>query len=190
MADDNHVIDLWQQQTSEGFRLTSEEIQMHLQSLESKVRARTRGGYLVCAFLIVAFSTWAFFEHDILMRIGAAAVVVAVAFLAFQVNRSRFGTVDPPQMALPSLEHLRNELQRQMDFHRGKRLWSRMLLLAPAGLLFFFAFARAHPEVIGMIRFEIASFILFTLIAIPLNAKLARKYQRQIEDLDRQKELA
>ena len=184
--DDNDVIDLWQQQTSEGFRLTSEEIQMNLQNLESKVRARTRGGYLVCAFLIVAFSTWAFIEDDLLMRLGAAATVVAIAFLAIQVHRNRFGTGDAPQMALPSLEHLRNELQRQADFHRGKRLWSRMLLLTPAGLFFFFAFARAHPEVIAIIRFEIASFVLLALAAIPLNLKLAGKYQRQIEDLDRQ----
>ena len=82
--EDNQVIDLWQQQTSEGFRLTSEEIQMNLRKLESKVRVRTRGGYQVCAFLIVAFGTWAFFEHDLLMRLGAAVNIVAIAFLAFR----------------------------------------------------------------------------------------------------------
>jgi hypothetical protein len=190
MADeDTHVTDLWQQQTPEGFRLTSEEIHMNLQRLESRVRARTRDGYLVGAFLIVAFSTWAFVESDLLMRLGAAATIVAVAFLTVQVHRSRFGAGDAPQMALPSLEYLRNELQRQRDFHRGKWFWSRLLLLAPAGLLFFIAFARAHPEVIRIIRFEIVSFILLTLAAIPLNLRLAKKYQRQIDELDRQKEL-
>jgi len=189
MADeDTHVIDLWQQQATEGFQLTSEEIQMNMKSLESKVRARTRGGYLVCAFLIIAFSALPFIEHDLLMRVGAAATIVATAFLALQLHRNRFGTGVAPQMALPSVEHLRNELQRQMDFHRGKRLWSRMLLLAPAGLLFFIAFARAHPEVIVTIRFEIVAFILLTLAAFPLNLRLARKYQRQIEELDRQTE--
>jgi hypothetical protein len=65
-----------------------------------------------------------------------------------------------------------------------------LLLLAPAGLLFLVAFARAHPEVITTIRFEIASFVVLTLAAIPLNMKMAKKYQRQIDDLDRQKELA
>lgn len=191
MADDDKpVIDLWQQQSSEGFRLTSEQIQMNLHNLESRVRARTRGGYLVCAFLIVTFWTWMYFEHDMLMRVGAAANIVALAFLALQVHRNRFGTGDAPQMTLPSLEHLRSELQRQLDFHRGKRLWSRLLLLAPAGFLFFVAFARAHPEVIRIIRFEIVSFVLLTLAAIPLNLRMAKKYQRQIEELDRQKELA
>ena len=191
MADnDDDVIGLWQQQTVEGFRMTTEDIQMKLQTLESKLRARTRVGYLVCAFLIVAFSTWVFVEHDLLMRIGAAATIIAVAFLGVQVHQNRFKRGDAPPAAVPSIEHLRNELQRQVDFHRGKRFWSRMLLLAPAGLLFFVAFARAHPEVITTIRFEIAAFILFTLAAIPLNLWMAKKYQRQIEDLDRQKELA
>lgn len=163
---------------------------MKLQTLESKMRARTRGVYLVCAFLVIWFSAWAFVEHDLLMRIGAAATIVAVAFLGVQVHQNRFKRDDAPAVALPSVEHLRNELQRQADFHRGKRFWSRMLLLAPAGLLFFFAFARAHPEVIKIIRFEIASFIVFILAAIPLNLKMAKKYQRQIDELDRQKELA
>ena len=160
---------------------------MNLQTLESKLRAQTRGGYLVCAFLVIAFSAWAFVAHDLLMRIGAVATVVAVAFLGWQVHESRFKRRDASSAALPSLEHLRNELQRRVDFHRGKRLWSRLLVFAPAGLLFFFAFARAHPEVIKIIRFEIASFVVFILAAIPLNLKMAQKYQRQIDDLDRQR---
>ena len=93
-------------------------------------------------------------------------------------------------MELPSLDSLRNELQRQRDFHRGKWFWSRFALLAPAGLLFYIAFARAHPELIRIIRFELVSFVLILLSAIPLNLRLAKKYQRQIEELDRQKELA
>ena len=187
---DKEIVGLWQQQTAEGFRMTPQDIQMKLQTLESKMRSRTRDMYLVCAFLIVAFSTWVYVEHDLLMRIGAAATIIAVAFLGVQVHQNRFKRDDASPAALPSLEHLRNELQRQVDFHRGKLLWSRLLLLAPAGLLFFFAFARAHPEVIRIIRFEIASFVVFTLAAIPLNMKMAKKYQRQIDDLDRQKEIA
>jgi hypothetical protein len=185
MADnDNDVIDLWQKQTSEGVRMTREEIQMKLQALDAKLRARTRDAYLVCAFLIVAFSIWAVVENDPLMRLGSAASILAIAFLGFQAHRYRSGAVQAPAIATPTIEHLRRELQRQIDFHRGKRFWSRVLLLAPAGLLFFFAFARAHPEVIAMIRFEIATFIVVMIAAIPLNLRMAKKYQRQLDDLD------
>ena len=191
MADnDNDVIGLWQQQTAEGFRMTPEDIQMKLEKLESSNRTRTRDGYLVCAVLIFAFSTWGVIEHDPLMRIGAVANVIAMVLLALQVTEGRFKKDDAPSAALPSVEHLRNELQRQVDFHRGTRVASRLLLLTPAGLFFLFAFARAHPEVIRIIRFEIASFIFFALLAIPLNRRMAKKYQRQIDELDRQKEIA
>ena len=191
MADDNgDIVDLWQNQTAEGFRMSQKEIEMNAQALDSKVRARTRGAYTVSVFLIIAFSTWAVFEHDLLMRLGAAATVIAMAFLGAQAYRNRSKIVPASTMAAPSIEHLRSELQRQADYHRGKRFWSRMLLLAPAALLFLFAFARAHPEVIAMIRFEIATFVVFMIAAIPLNLSLAKKYQRQIEELDRQKELA
>ena len=90
-------------------------------------------------------------------------------------------------MTQPSLDHLRNELQRPADFHRGKRLWSRLLLLYPAGFFFLFAFAHAHPELNWIIRYEIVSMILIFFVTIPLNLKLAMKYQRQMEELDRQK---
>ena len=185
---ENDVIDLWQNQASEGFRMTQEEIQMKVQALDAKVRARTRTIYLVSGFLIVAFSTWAVVEHDPLMRLGSAATIIALAFLGFQAYRNRSRVVETSPIATPTIEHLRSELQRQVDFHRGKLLWSRLLLLAPAGLLFFFAFARAHPEVIAMIRFEIATFVVVIIAAIPLNLRMAKKYQRQIDELDRQME--
>ena len=189
MADnDKHVIDLWQQQTSEGFRLTAEQIQMSLQKLEARVRSRTRDIYLATAFTTVGFGVWAFVTHDLLTRIGAIMLIVAGNFLLLQVHRNRIRRSHDPQMAVPSLEHLRNELQRQMDFHRGKQLWSRLLVMFPAGLFFFSAFAHAHPELM-IIRFELVSFVLILIAAIPLNLRLARKYQRQIEELDRQKEL-
>jgi hypothetical protein len=183
---DNDVLNLWQKQTSEGFRMTPEEIQMKLQALDAKVRRRTRDLYLVSAFLITAFSTWAIIEKDPLMRAGSAATIISIAFLGFQAHRNRSRAVEASPVAMTTIEHLRSELQRQVDFHRGRRLWSRLLLLAPAGLLFFFAFARAHPEVIAMIRFEIATFIVVIIAAIPLNLRMAKKYQRQIDELDQQ----
>ncbi len=187
MADNEKtVIELWQGQSSEGFRMTPEEITMKVQELDKKLRRRTLDGYIVCAVLILFFAGWAAIESDALMRAGAIATIIAVAYLGVQVHQNRFRKEAPADIGATSVDHLRNELVRQRDFHRGKRFWSRMLLLAPAGLLFFFGFARAHPEVIRIIRFEIASFVVFILAAIPLNLWMARRYQRQIDELDRQ----
>lgn len=186
--DERTVLALWQNQTGDGFRMTPEEIEMRLERLDAKMRARTRGGYLVAAFLTVWFAVMAYLESDPFLRVGAIAVVGSALYIAWQLRQSRFRR--PVAVAVPtaSIDHLRNELQRQRDFHLGRRFWSRMLFLSAAGVVFFYGFARAHPEVIRIIRFEIASFIVFALAAIPLNLWMARKYQRQIDDLDRQKE--
>ena len=86
------------------------------------------------------------------------------------------------------MEHLRTELARQRDFHRGARFWSRMLLLVSGGLIFFAGFAQAHPEVIRIIRFETLSLVVFAVASIPLNAWMARRYQKQIDALARLQE--
>ena len=188
--DDNgrDVLDLWQNQTSEGFRMTPEEIQLKVQELDKKLRLRTYNGYLVCGFLIVCFAIWTAYERDMLMRLGAVATIIAVGYLGYQVHQNRFRRPPASDLANSSIDHLRTELERQRDFHRGQKFWSRMLLLAPAGLLFFIGFAQAHPEVIKIIRIEIISFVVFVIAAVPLNLWMARKYQRQIDELDRQKE--
>ena len=163
---------------------------MKVQQLDTQMRARMRAGYLVCGFLIVFFSLWAVVESDPIMRAGAAAIILSVIYLGYQLYQSRFRQASASAVATASIDHLRTELARQRDFHRGRTFWSRMLFLGPAGLLFFYGFATAHPEVIRIIRFEIASFIVLILAAIPLNLWMANKYQRQIDELDRQKEQA
>jgi hypothetical protein len=182
------VLALWQDQTAEGFRMTPEEIQRRAQALETRMRVATRNGYKVFAFLIVGFSLWAIFDSDPITRAGAVAIVLSVVYIGCQAYRSRFRKAPAPAVPAASIDHLRMELARQRDFHRGKRFWSRLLFIAPAGSLFFYGFATAHPELIRIIRFEIACFIVLVLAAIPLNLRMASKYQRQIDELDRQKE--
>ena len=184
------VLALWQNQTAEGFRMTPEEIQMKLQQLETKMRVARRNGFKVFVFLIVAFTLWAILDSDPITRAGAVATVLSVAFIAYQAHRSRFRKAPPSAEPTASIDHLRTELARQRDFHRGRLFWSRLLFIAPAGLLFFYGFATAHPELIRIIRFEIATFIVFVIAAIPLNLRMANKYQRQIDELDQQKEQA
>ena len=184
------VLALWQNQTAEGFRMTPEEIQMKVQELENRMRVATRNGFILFIFLIVGFSLWAIIDRDPITRAGAVAIVLSVVYIGFQVYRSRFRKAPASAVPTASIDHLRTELARQRDFHRGKRFWSRFLFIAPAGSLFFYGLATAHPELIYIIRWEIAAFIVIVLAAIPLNLRGANKYQRQIDELDRQKEPA
>jgi len=176
----------WQAQSGSGFRMSSEEIRTRLETMNRKMRRRTFNGYLVCAFLIVGFIGWMFVGMNTLQTIGAVFMIIATSFMAWQIRANRFRT--PSIDVVDTLEHLRRELARQRDFHRGTRFWSRMLLLVPGGLVFFAGFAQAHPEVIRIIRFEIISFVIFAISAIPLNAWMARRYQKQIDALSRLEE--
>jgi hypothetical protein len=63
-----------------------------------------------------------------------------------------------------------------------------MLFFVPGPLVFFAGFAQAHPEVIRMIRFETITFVVLAIAAIPLNLWMARRYQRQIDELTRLQE--
>ena len=139
--------------------MTPEEIQMKVQELETKMRVATRNGFKVFVFLIVAFTLWAIFDSDLTTRIGAVAIVLSVVYIAYQGYQSRFRQAPASPVPTASIDHLRTELARQRDFHRGERFWSRFLFIAPAGSLFFYGFATAHPELIHIIRWEIAAFI-------------------------------
>jgi hypothetical protein len=177
---------LWRAQSNEGFRMSSEEIRNRIETMDRKMRRRTFGGYLVCATVIVFCAGWIFVGMSSLQLAGAVLTIIAVSYMAWQIRANRFRT--PSIDVVDTLEHLRRELARQRDFHRGTRFWSRMLLLVPGGLIFFAGFARAHPEVIRIIRFEIISFVVFALSAIPLNLWMARRYQQQIDALARLEE--
>jgi hypothetical protein len=180
------VVALWQTQGSEGFRMSNEEIRNRIETMNRKMRRRTFDGYLVCAFLIVSMVAWMFVGMNALQLVGAVLTIIGVSYLAWQLRANRFRR--PGDEAQNTVEHLRAELARQRDFHRGERFWSRMLLFVPGGLVFFIGFAQAHPEVIRIIRFEIISYVVFAISAIPLNAWMARRYQKQIDALARLEE--
>ncbi|MBV9185656.1 MAG: hypothetical protein JO093_08535 [Acidobacteria bacterium] len=177
---------VWQEQSGSGFRMSREEIRKRIEAINRKVRRRTIDGYLVCAFLIAFFVAWMFVGMNALQTIGSVLLMIGISFMAWQLRANRFRL--PSIDANDTLAHLRNELVRQRDFHGGARFWQRMLLFVPGPLVFFAGFAQAHPEVIRMIRFEVVSFVVLALAAIPLNMWMARRYQKQIDALARLQE--
>lgn len=180
------VLDLWQAQSGDGFQMTPDVIRKRIETMDKKLRQRTRGGYLVCASMIFFFAVWAIASSNLLQRLGAVLSIGAMAYMAWQIREAAMRK--PPAGEIGetmSVDYLRTELARQRDFHRGRTFWSRLLLLMPSGLLFFLGFAQEHPEVAQMIRSETIAFLVLGVVAIPLNLWLAKKYQRQIDELDR-----
>ena len=190
MADDtqsNDVVTLWQTQGTEGFRMSTEDIRSRIEAMNRKLRRRAIDGYLVCGALVAFFVGWMIVGMNSLQQVGAVLTIIGVSYLAWQIRANRFHGMKTDDGAATT-EHLMRELARQRDFHWGARFWWRMLFFVPGPLVFFAGFAQAHPEVIRMIRFETITFVVLAVAAVPLNIRMARRYQRQIDALTRLQE--
>jgi hypothetical protein len=181
---------LWQTDTTAPLHLSAEELRARSERLARTTRRRNLGGLACCAIVFAGCIWWLVQVADPLARIGALLTVVGIGTLAFQLRSDQGSEQAAVRRATmmggsASVDFHRGELERQRDFHSGRRLWTRLLMFAPGPLLFFAGFARAHPEVGGTIRLEALAFALFLLAAVPLNLRLARTYQRRLDELDR-----
>jgi len=97
---------------------------------------------------------------------------------------TRLLTATPEAGGTSCIQYYRAELERKRDFHRGTWFWSRLLIFLPGPLLFCVGFAQAHPEIATFIWLEFAALLILAVIAVPLNLRLARKFQRRIDALN------
>jgi hypothetical protein len=84
---------------------------------------------------------------------------------------------------LSSIDFYRAALQRQRDFHSGIRFWSRIAMVTPGPFVFLYG-AGIGPELAKEYYAPILIFVAGIIAAIPLNLRRARKFQRQIDELD------
>jgi hypothetical protein len=182
--------DIWQTDEAGAVRLSAGELRARIERLARTARRRNYGAFVVCA-IVLAICVWLFmWIDDPLARIGALLIVVGTGTIVFQVRANQLNEQAAVRRAsqmggTASVDFLRADLERQRDFHRGRRLWTRLLLFAPGPQIFFVGFARAHPEVAGTIRLEAIAAVILLLAAVPANLWLARGYQRQLDELDR-----
>jgi Zn-dependent membrane protease YugP len=59
-----------------------------------------------------------------------------------------------------------------------------LVIIVPGYILFLIGFAMAYPELARGLAAIAGAFIVFGILAVPINLKLSRKYQRQIDELD------
>jgi Flp pilus assembly protein TadB len=191
MANDSQpddVVTLWQAQGTDGFRMSTEDIRRKIETTNRALRRNAFDVYLVCAMMIVICIGSMFLGMNSLETLGAILAIIGYSYFAWQIRQNRFrGAATGDAGDTASLDHLRTELARWRDFHRGARVWWRLLLVLPGPLVFFAGFARAHPEN-GMIRFQIILWVVAAIATIPGNLWWARRYQRQIDELSRLQE--
>jgi hypothetical protein len=176
------VAALWRAQAPETTQPNLEEMRRVLERMERKMRRNTID-LVVATVLISAAIVWlaVAFRHP-LLTVGAIVSVAGLAFLTFEVLRHRRRVPVAENGAAASIEYHRALLQHQLEFHRT-RVWLRVLMLAPGGVLFFLGFAAARPDLAALIYVELAAFVLGVAMIIPANPRAAAKLKRQIASL-------
>ena len=154
------------------------------QALMKKIRRRTLVGYAVCFIVIVTFGSFILIFPNTLARIGSGLTVAAALYMAYQLYERR-NRKPPSGTGLSACTAFyRKELERQRDFHRGIWFWSRLVFMVPGYVLFIVGAAMAHPELAREYAVITICYILLGIVAVPLNQRLSRTYQRQIDELD------
>jgi hypothetical protein len=116
-------------------------------------------------------------------RLGCYLLVGAMLYMLLQLFARR-GALSAKGDVPASANAYRLELERQLDFHSGGWLWSRIILMVPGFLLFCLGGAIAHPSLTRPYGMIAVIFVLLFGLAVPENRRLARRYQSRLDDLD------
>jgi hypothetical protein len=206
MANDSQpddVVTFWQAQTTDGFRMSTEDIHRKIGTMHRVLRRRAFDVWLASAVMIAIFLCGMLLGMRMspLETLGAMLMIIGYSYSAWQLSQNRFRGVAASGVSETALlDHLRTELARQRDFHRA-RLWWRLLFAIIGPFVFFAGFVQAHPEVlwikattqlagaslptlaVQIIRFVVITFVVRVIAAIPFNLWTARRYQLQIDQL-------
>jgi hypothetical protein len=174
---------LWHELGTNPVCISLEELQREAKALEARIRRRHFFGFYMASIGIASFSTFLFVFPNVLLRVGSALIVLGICYMLVQLGFRRARTLPDPA-AMSCAVFYRAELERQRDFHRGRWFWSRSLIFLPGPVLFFIGLAQTYPKRAAFVWLEFALALILAVIAVPLNFRLARKYQRRIDALD------
>ena len=174
---------LWQELTTNPVQLTLDDLRKEEGKLRKRVGRRSVVGGGAALIVGVVFTVYFFVFPNVLQRIGSVLTVVAAGFLLIQL-RMRPARVMPDMGETESIRFYRAELERQRDFHRGRWLWSRLIILLPGPVVWMVGSVRAWPKATTLTWWTLAAFLILAVIGVMLNLRLARQYQRRIDALD------
>jgi hypothetical protein len=177
------MTELWQLQPLDTLTLSLTDIHRLAADVHRVVDRRNRFGRLISWVEVFVFTGLGIASPNLLQRVGCAWTVIGLLFMTAQLRR-RPATTPAADLGLAAcLEFQRAELMRQRDFHRGSWFWSRFVAFVPGPLVFGFGALRVFPAEKIVVALVMAIFIAIALWAVPLNLRIARVYQRQIDAL-------
>lgn len=183
------AIDVWQQQSPEPFRMSSDDIRTKITHLDEKTHKRNVSGYIGLFIVIAGFTGFLFLFTTPVQLIGSFLTILGAGYQIFELRRDQLlkpsAATTAAGKADTSIDFYRADLERQRDFHRGIQFWSRLVTFIPGPVVFCVGIALAQPRSAWFFYMPAAMFVISGALAIPENLKLAREYQRQIDEVDR-----
>ncbi|PND38705.1 hypothetical protein C1O66_15020 [Paucibacter aquatile] len=180
---------LWHAQALSPLDLSADELRRRSSALQSRVARRNRVEYLAGGLFVIpvyAFYIWLF--PFWLTKLGALLVVLGTLVVLQQLQRRASCRALPPEaLGQDWAAFHRAELLRQRDAVRSVWLWYIGPLL-PGFWLFLWG---RETELAGrgmetMFTLTHAAALLLFIAIVALNLRAARRYQREIDALDRQ----
>lgn len=164
--------------------LPVDEIRKRGRRFEDEVRNRTLAGYVVTTFVAAVFACYAVILSGVTLRIGACLTVGGAMFLFSQIWRKRLLRPQPQAGDPGYVRFFHDELIRQAEFHGGAWFWARVAALMPGPVIFILGMAQVRPEAASFSRLEIGVFLAVLGVSVPINLKMARRYRRQLDQLN------
>ena len=183
-ADDARA--LWQSQPTDDFRMSPAALHAMVARAHRRLRWMTVAMYAIAPLYIALSAAGLVAFRDPFMRVGLVGFLltfVQILVVMWRTRRDREAarlTPDPH----PAVVFYRADLARHRDLNRGPQLWVRFGLVIPAGCVFFYGFARAYPRLAWFIHVEWAAFLVGMTVALVVAHRRARRYQRQLDELD------
>ncbi|MDI4634639.1 hypothetical protein J7U46_16385 [Pelomonas sp. V22] len=178
---------LWKGQPAEPLQaLAAEELAQKAAAFHKRIARRNRSERLSAAIVVPVFLLYAWIFPYWVTKIGALLIVAGIFVLLWQLKR-RAEAADPARaLGLDLLAFHRAELVRQRDALRSVWLWYIGPLL-PGLLLFLWGRQQelATPAAQAWHPWVNAITALVLLGIVLLNLWMARKLQRQIDEIDK-----
>jgi hypothetical protein len=180
-------MELWQNQKTEGVRMSVEQVRLEAGRFQRKIGARNLREY-VAAVAVTAFLGYEFSRaKDLLVRLGFGLVMAATAYVVWHLlTKGSPGEADERAGLSGWIEFRRRELARQRDLLRGIWRWYLGPFI-PGFVVITVAFGRSlHGKHWGLLVADTLFYAAVFIVGGKLNAKAAQKLQRQIDELDEQ----
>ena len=175
---------VWQNQPSEGIRMSVDEIRHRAGKFQKKVYWRNAREYIAAIVVLVIFGFDFWHTSDALARVAFGLIIAGTLYVIWHLHQRGASRSVPTEMGLASgLEFHRRELERQRDLLRS--VWSWYLgPVIPGLVVLMVARARIDPGHLRNIGLSSALIALVFVSAWWLNQRAARKLERRIDELN------